>query len=137
MCNPRKNALLCSGNKNDRIDARKPAELLRNGSPTAVYHSEREIRTLRELVRSYLTIIKYRTRVKNRLKALYRSWGIACSGIKVYSPRHRSDWLSQIPEAGVRRRAEFVYQQLDGLQVLYQRARRELLAESRKHPATK
>ena len=134
---PRKNVLLQSGNKSDRIDARKLAELLRNGSLSAVYHGERGIRTLRELVRSYLTISKDRTRVMNRLKALYRSWGIACSGTRVYAPRHRSDWLSRIPEAGVRCRAEFIYQQLDGLQALHQRVRRELLAESRKYPATK
>ena len=31
VCNPRKNALLKSGNKGDRIDAQKLAELLRNG----------------------------------------------------------------------------------------------------------
>src|SRR5580693_8748661 len=31
VCDPRKNALLKSGNKNDRIDARKLADLLRSG----------------------------------------------------------------------------------------------------------
>src|SRR5881394_556589 len=31
VCDPRKNALLKEGNKNDRIDARKLAELLRTG----------------------------------------------------------------------------------------------------------
>jgi transposase len=36
----------------------------------------------------------------------------------------------------VRRRAERLYQQLDHLQPLRQEARRELLAESKKHPAT-
>jgi transposase len=137
VCNPRKNALLRSGNKSDRIDARKLAELLRNGSLTAVYHGKQGLRTLRELTRSDLTLSKDRTRVKNRLKALYRGWGICCSGTRVYSPSHRSEWLSQIPEAGVRRRAEFLYQQLDGLQALHQRVRRELLAESRQHAATK
>ena len=40
VCNPRKNALLQSGNKNDRIDARKLAELLRAGMVSAVYHAE-------------------------------------------------------------------------------------------------
>src|SRR5256714_13784749 len=38
VCNPRKSALLKSGNKSDQIDARKLAELLRNGSLSAVYH---------------------------------------------------------------------------------------------------
>jgi transposase len=137
VCNPRKNALLKSGNKSDRIDARKLAELLRNGSLSAVYHGENGLRTLRELSRSYLILTKDLTRVMNRLKALYHSWGIACSGTKVYAPRHRVEWLSKITEAGVRVRAEFTYQQLDGLQALRQAVRRDLLAESRKHQATK
>jgi len=82
VCNPRKNALLRSGNKGDRIDAQKLAELLRHGSLSAVYHGEEGLRTLRELSRSYLTITKDLTRVMNRLKALYHSWGIACSDYK-------------------------------------------------------
>ena len=137
VSNPRKNALLQSGNKSDRIDARKLAELLRNGSLSALYHGEKGLRTLQELSRSYLTISKDLTRVMNRLKALYRSWAIPCAGTQVYAPRHRSEWLSKIREAGVRRRAELFYQQLDGLQALRQAVRRELLAESRKHGATK
>src|SRR5215831_8074077 len=55
VCNPRKNALLQSGNKNDRIDARKLAELLRAGLVSAVYHGPMGLRTLKELSRSYLT----------------------------------------------------------------------------------
>ena len=97
----------------------------------------RSISAWRELARSYLTISKDRTRVMNRLKALYQSWGIACAGTRVYAPRHRAEWLSRITEAGVRCRAEFTYQQLDMLQALHQGVRRDLLAESRKHPATK
>ena len=107
VCNPRKNALQKSGNKSDRIDARKLAELLRNGSLSAVYHGENGLRTLRELSRSYLTVSKDLTRVMNRLKTLYHSRGIACSGTKVYTPRNRAEWLSQITEAGVRCRTNF------------------------------
>jgi hypothetical protein len=43
---------------------------------------------------------------------------------------------AKIREAGVRRRAEQLYQQLDMLQHLRQQARRERLAESRKHLIT-
>jgi hypothetical protein len=68
---------------------------------------------------------------------LYRSWGIACSGTGVYALRHRAEWLGKIAEAGVRRQAKLFYQQLDGLQSLRREAKRELLAESRKHRATK
>ena len=75
--------------------------------------------------------------VMNRLKALYRSWAIPCAGTSVYSPRHRAEWLGKIAEAGVRRRAEFFYQELDILRVLHQEIRRDLLLESRKHCAAK
>ena len=136
VCDPRKNALLKSGNKNDRIDARKLADLLRTGLLSPVYHGEARIRTLKELARSYLAITGDLTRVMNRLKALYRSWAIPCAGEQVYSPRHRTAWLAKITEPGVRRRAEILYAQFDALRQLHQGARRELLAESRKHRAT-
>jgi transposase len=137
VCDPRKNALLKSGNKNDRIDARKLADLLRTGLLSAVYHGENGVRTLKELARSYLAVTQDLTRVMNRLKPLYRSWAIPCTGQRVYAPRHRSEWLAKITEAGVRRRAEFYYQQLDALRSLHQEVRHDLLAESKRHNAMK
>src|SRR6201997_4949956 len=137
VCDPRKAALLQDGNKSDRIDARKLAELLRNNQLNPVYHGEHGIRTLKERARSYGTITKDLTRVMNRIKALYRSWGITCSGSSVYAPRHRVEWLAKIVEPGVRVRAERLYQQLDGLRPVHLEARRELLRESYKHAAVK
>jgi transposase len=137
VCNPRKNALLKTGNKGDKIDARKLAELLRLNNLKSIYHGENGIRALKEMARSYLTITKDLTRVMNRLKALYRGWGIPCPGNEVYAPRHRSEWLGKISEAGVRRRAEHYYQQLDVLRPLRQEVRKDLLVESKKHKAWK
>jgi transposase len=137
VCNPRRNALLKEGSKSDKVDARKLADLLRTRMLRPVYHGENGLRTLRELARSYQTIGKDLTRVMNRLKALYRGWGIACAGTQVYAPRYREEWLNKLPQAGVRRRAELLYQQLDGLQALRREVRPELLAESRKHKAAK
>jgi transposase len=137
VCNPRRNALLKEGNKSDRNDARKLADSLRGNHLKPVYHGENGIRTLKELARSYLTISKDVARVMTRVKALYRSWGIPCVGKQVYAPRYRSQWLGKITEAGVRRRAEFYYQQLDALRSLRQQVRRELLVEGSKHSATK
>jgi transposase len=132
VCNPRKNALLKMGNKNDRVDARKLAELLRSGLLSPVYHGENGVRTLRELARSYLALTRD---VMNRVKAIYRSWAIPCTGQRVYSPHDRSEWLGKIPEAAVRHRAEVYYQQLDALRALREQARPELLAEGRQHRA--
>jgi len=136
VCNPRKNALLKHGSKSDKIDAQKLANLLRLNDLKPVYHGETGVRMLRELARSYLAIVKDLTRVMSRVKAVYRSWGIPCGGRDVYYTRHRKQWLDKIQEPGVRRRAERLYQQLDMLQHLRQQARRELLAESRKHTIT-
>ena len=120
VCNPRKNALLKEGSKSDRIDARKLAELLYMSKLSSVYHGEHGLRMLKELSRSYLTITKDLGRVMNRLKALYRGWAIPCAGTQVYAPHYRSEWLAKIHEAGVRRRAEFYYQQLDALRLVRQ-----------------
>src|ERR1035437_1979553 len=68
VCEPRKNALLKDGNKSDRIDARKLAELLRSNLLSPVYHGENGLRTLKELARSYRTITKDFTRVMSRIK---------------------------------------------------------------------
>jgi transposase len=137
VCDPRKNPLLRVGNHNDREDARKLSELLYLNKLSSVFHGETGIRTLRELARSYLTITRDLTRVMNRLKAIYRGWGIACTGQQVYAPRYRAEWLAKITEAGVRRRAGIYYQQFDVLARLRQEIRRELLAEGREHFATR
>jgi transposase len=99
VCNTRKNAVR-DGSKSDRIDARKLAEQLYMNNVKAVYHGECGLRMMKELARSYLTITKDLTRVMNRLKALYRSWGIPCAGKEVYAPRYRAEWLAKISEAG-------------------------------------
>jgi transposase len=84
-----------------------------------------------------LTLTKDVTRVMRRLKAIYRGWAIPCGGQQVYAPHYRAEWLGKITEASVRRRAELYYQQLDALVYLHRQAKKELLAEGRKHKATK
>ena len=125
------------GNQNDLVDARKLAELLHNNQQRSVYHGDHGLRTLKELVRSYLTITQDLSRVMSRVKGIYRSWAIPCTGKQVYAPRHRAEWLGKINEPGVHRRAEFYYQQLDALRCLRQEVRRDLLAESKKHQGWK
>ena len=102
VCDPRKNALLKSGSKNDRIDARKLADLLRSGLLSAVYHGENGVRTLKELARSYLAITQDLTRVMNRLKALYRSGAIPCPAASFRIADYWPEWSKSgchVPEA--------------------------------------
>lgn len=137
VCDPRQLPRHKGKNKNDKIDARQLAQWLRLGVLKPVYHRPNGLRTLRELVRSYLTLVSDTTRVMNRLKALYRARAIPAKGSRVYSPQFRDAWLKQLREAGVHQRAELLYQQLDALLPLRREAKKSMLAESRKHPAQK
>lgn len=135
VCNPRKNKLLEEGNKGDRIDVQKLSELLYLGSLRPVYHGDHGTRALKELAHCYESLVRDRTRVKNRLKAIYRGRGISCEGDGVYNTEKQEQWLVKLAEPGVRQRALSLYKQLENLNTQVVEAQREMLAESRKHKA--
>jgi transposase len=135
VCDPRKNKL--DGNKSDKIDARRLAELLRLNALKAVYHGKDSTKTLKELARSYVSLQQDSTRVMNRVKAMFRSRGIACRGTSVYQPENRKEWIEKLADRGPRRRAERLLKQLELLQELSLEAQEDLLRESRKHKSYK
>jgi transposase len=130
VCDPRKNKI--DGNKTDRIDARKLAELLRLNALNAVYHGEQSNQTLKEYARSYLSLQQDSTRIMNRLKAIYRSRGIGCRGPSLYRPKNRKEWLDKLKDKGARCRAERLLRQLEIFGKLRLEAQRDLIRESRK-----
>ncbi len=125
------------GNKNDRIDADRLSDLLRMGSLSPVFHSITDVRTLRELVRNYVTLVQDTTRLMLRIKAIFRARAIPAPGIRVYNPSHRPEWLSQLRERGVGARAAGLYQQLDVAIELRHRAKAAMLNEAHRQPAWK
>jgi hypothetical protein len=133
VCNPRKNALMKSGNKSDAIDARKLAELLRADMLSPVYHGEKSAMEVQHLARSYALLTEDTTRVMARIKAVFRGQAIACAGKKLYGHKHRDEYLAALGAGALRRRAELLYQELEALQQLRRRAKRELIVECRKH----
>jgi len=89
------------------------------------------------LVRSYLTITKDLGRVMTRVKAIYRSWAIPCTGKQVYarvivSSGSEDQRTRSAPAGGI-----LLSNNSIALRVLRQEARRDLLAESKKHKAWK
>jgi transposase len=135
VCDPRHNKLMQSGNKSDRVDAQKLAELLRLGSLKAVYHGDNGVRMLKELVRTYDCLVSDTTRTMNRLKAIYRGRAIGCKGHDIYRPDRRQQWLEKLSEPGAKQRADFLYQQLAALKPLRQEAKRVMVKEVRRQPA--
>jgi hypothetical protein len=100
VCNPKHNHLLKQGSKNDRIDARKLADLLRLNALKPVYHGE------------------HGTRVQNRLKALYNGQAIRNRGRELYHLSLLESWLKKQENAGRRMRAELLFRQMDELKAL-------------------
>lgn len=136
VSNPRKNALLKVGNKNDKLDARKLAELLRGGLLSPVYHGQSSARKLKELGRAYTGLTEDTTRVMGRLKAIYRGQVLSTQGKTLYTQRRREEWLQLLEnKQGRRERAEYLFQQLDSLRTIRRQARQRLIEESREFKA--
>jgi transposase len=133
VCDPRKNATKEKGNKNDRIDAERLSDLLRLGSLKPVYHGEHGTRGLKELVRAHRDFVRDVVRVKNRVKAIYRSRGIPVPGGSVYKRKGRDSYVSRLKGAELRQRVEWHLKQLDSLEVLRRESESALQKEGRRH----
>lgn len=132
VCDPRHNKLLAAGNKSDRVDAEKLAELLRNKSVKAIDHADHGVQVLKELVRTYDCLVKDTTRVMNRLKAIFRGRAIAYRGHNIYRQDRQEQWLSKLNEPGARQRAKFLYAQLAALKPLRHEAKLIMVREARR-----
>jgi Transposase and inactivated derivatives len=137
VCDPRRNKLLESGSKSDDIDVAKLSELLYLKRLRAVYHGHEGTRALKELAHNYDALVKDSTRVKNRLKAIFRGRGISYEGDELYDCQEQQVWLAKLNECGSRERARQLYEQLVQLQAWVSAARQQMVRESRKHKSRK
>lgn len=133
VCDPRKNKLIQTGNKGDRVDAKKLAELLRLGAVESVYHGDKSIKGLKELVQGYDRLVRDRTRTMNRIKGLFRGRAIACRGESVYNQETREQWIGKLDSVALRARAELLYKQMKSLDELTSEAQKAMIEEARKH----
>jgi transposase len=124
------------GQKSDAIDAMKLTEQLRSGSiETRVYKDRGRYRELRELSRAHVMIVRDVVRVQSRLKARFRSRGVAVTGKSVYSAKGRGESLKKLP-TGMRAATETLYAQYDALVEVRKRAEKEMVEEARRHGIT-
>jgi transposase len=119
--------------KDDARDALQLAEGLRAGAiKQQVYKACGPYSELRAAMRSYGILRCDVARTKNRLKALYRSRGIATPGEDVYRPEKHHDWEKLLP-APQRQSAALLYSQIESLTELWAAAEQRLLAASKPH----
>ena len=115
-------------------DAFGLAEQLRIGAiETRVYKGRGQFRQLGNLAKAYGFLVGDTVRVKNRLRSVLRSRGVAYgAGQSVYAKRDRARWLGKLPEA-TRAQAQLLYEEHDALVALRRKAEKKMLAEAHKH----
>jgi transposase len=123
-------------NKSDRIDADDLSERLRLGALKPVFHGVPGVLSLRELVRTYVDLVKDTTRVMLRIKAIFRARAIRTPGVAVYRPATRKQWLSKL-DGGAKTRAASLLAQLDLLLELRTKAKATMIASARRQPGWK
>jgi len=125
------------GQKDDKRDAFGLAELLRTGAiKRKVFKEVGAFQTLRELARTHAMVVQDSVRVQNRIKALYRSRGIAVTGKSVYSEKGREEFLKNLPDA-TRVAARTLYAQYDAVEEIRQQVEKDLVKEAHKHPISR
>lgn len=82
--------------KDDRVDARTLAHLLRADLVPASYVPSAEVRELRELVRARAALVRIQTRLKNRLWALLAKRNLKLTARSLMSHKARLE-LSELP----------------------------------------
>lgn len=136
ITNPKNNLLIGkSGKKNDRLDAEKIAQLARGNYIKEVYHPVGQRRQFKELMIAYHDTVKSSTRIKNKIKARFRGKGIPCTGVNVYSKRHRQEWRKKLPdEPGLLMIVNDLWLQMDQLEEMTKRILAEAKKQSRQYP---
>jgi transposase len=121
--------------KTDEADAWGLAERLRTGAvKNRVYKAPRELEALREAVLAYGLVMRDLVRVKNRLRAVYRSRGISVDGEDIYRAGRREEQQAKL-SPGKRMLVEMMVQQLDVLETLAESAEKRVEEEAGAHRA--
>jgi transposase len=101
--------------KSDPRDALKLADLIRRNAPVKeVYYSDSEPRrAFKMIVQHYDDLTDQESRIKFKIKAVYRQQGIRVTGDTVYAPAGRSAYLARVSMEAVRTVLQHLYQVLD------------------------
>jgi transposase len=96
LANPMKTKAIAQARlKNDKVDARTLADLLRADLVAPCYVPPAEVRELRSLVRHRMNLVRDRTRVKNRIHALLDKYEVKrCPSTDVFG-KAGTQWLNE------------------------------------------
>jgi hypothetical protein len=128
VCNPRTTS--DKGKKNDKLDARKLADLLRLGAINGVYHHQRRsFSEVKQLVCIYDQLTQDRIRIINRFKSVFREQALQIT----IASEDLLDNLKLLPTESHRIRAKLLFAELEAVSKLRDEARLKMVEQSRKH----
>lgn len=137
VCDPRKNALVCSsGDKDDPIDASRLADLFAGGFLKAVHHPQEQQReAFKQLVGLYHERVGHRVSEANKVIARLRRWGVVVRERDFKDRGARTELLKKLPAASeaacVRLGVELLLGAYDQAMVQQRRLHRELIRQAR------
>ena len=137
---PKENALIYrSANKRDKVDTQKLCRLLRLGELKRVYQPESDHRAIfKGAVQHYIDLRDQQVRLKNKIKALYRHWGvIEIGGQAVYGVKQRPDYLKKVKHLHIRNQLLRLYTLMDETESMQQRALKSMKQLGRKYSEIK
>jgi len=116
ICDPRENALISrSAQKSDSADTYKLCRLLRLGELKRVYHPREDHRAIfKAAAQHYLDLTDDQIKIKQRLKAKYRTWGVPeVGGTTLYSKQGRKSYLNEVKSSVIKNQLSRFYHMLD------------------------
>jgi transposase len=137
ICDPRENALIGhSAHKSDVVDTPKLCRLLRLGELKRVYHPADDQRAVfKAAVQAYLDLVEQQARLKQKIKAKYRAWGVRVHDTtKVYHPKRRAAYLAQVALAPIRAQLQRLYDVLEITRQAKRGAVHEMVELGRRYP---
>ena len=136
-CDPRENALIYkSPYKKDKVDTQRLCRLLRLGELKQVYHPENDNRAIfKAAVQHYIDLRNQLIRVKHKIKAMFRRWGVInVSTDSVYSQAGRDKYLELIKQPPIRTQLKRLYYLMDQTDTLRKSALKTMKQHGRNYP---
>lgn len=132
VCDPRRNKLICQdGDKTNRIDARKLAELSAAGMLRAVHHSDDLDRVcLKQWVSLYLDRVSGGVAEVNKIRARCRMWGVRPPRGALGNQKVREPWLKTVAPA-LAGQLRILFEELDSTRQSMRRCRQELSRQAK------
>ena len=140
ISDPRENALIYKSSvKYDKIDTKKMCRLLRLNEFKEVYRPESDQRAIfKAAVQHYLDLGHQLTALKNKIKAMYRQWGVIDIFTKsVYSTSGRDKFLKQLNHHPIYLQLKRLYDLMDHTAAIKDDAEKSMIALGRNYPEIK